>query len=213
MLRRQCECRKLVRFSASLMAGLVYTLLLGGCGAFDRGDPTPNMIAAAPTAEDVLYVINPGDELQISVWREEGLDQKVLVRPDGMISFPLAGHIRASGQTTQRIEAIIKARLARYIENPQVNVSVVGTPGYRIYIVGQVQRPGPITGNQPLTVMQALALAGGFTPFADEDSLIVIRKVAGKQRFMRFNYTRAKRGVDLEQNFTLQSGDTIVVRE
>ena len=185
--------------------------VLAACA--DRGDPTPNMIAAPPTAEVQLYLINPGDELQISVWREEGLDRRVLVRPDGMISFPLAGHIRASGQTTQRIEAIIKARLARLIQDPQVSVSIVGTPGYKVFVVGQVQRPGPITGTQPLTVMQALALAGGFTPFADEDRLIIIRKVAGRQRFIRFNYATAKRGIDLEQNFTLQSGDTIVVRE
>jgi polysaccharide export outer membrane protein len=210
MLARRFEFWKLARVSAVLLGGLIYAVSLAGC---NRGDPTPNMIAAPPTAEDELYIINPGDELQISVWREEGLDQKVLVRPDGLISFPLAGHIRAAGQTTQQIETIIRARLARYIENPQVNVSVIATPGYRIYMVGQVQRPGPITETRPLTVMQALALAGGFTPFADEDSLIIIRKVAGKQRFISFKYSRAKRGVDLEQNITLQSGDTIVVRE
>src|SRR5688572_22081197 len=175
-------------------ASLWATLLIGclsifGCSG--RGDPTPNMISAPPTREDQSYVLNPGDELQISVWREEGLDQKVLVRPDGMISFPLAGHIQAAGRTTQQIEVLIRQRLARVIENPQVNVSVIGTPGYRVFVVGQVQRPGPITGAQPLTVMQALALAGGFTPFADEDNIIIIRKVGGNQRFIRFNYSSA----------------------
>jgi len=187
---------------------------ISACSGSIPAEAQKNMIAASAVSADTQnYVLNPGDELQITVWKEEGLDQKVLVRPDGMISFPLAGHIRAAGQTTQQVQAVIRRRIAPYIADPQVNVSVTGTTGYKVYATGQIQRPGTYSSPQPMTVLQLLALAGGLTPFGDEDTIIIVRKIGEKQRFIPFNYSKAKRGIDLDQNIILQSGDVVVVRE
>jgi polysaccharide export outer membrane protein len=196
---------------------LVATVGLVAFSAGCRGtDPAVERNVIAASEASVIerdYRLNPGDELQITVFQEQGLDQKVVVRPDGMISFPLAGHVRAAGQTTQQVEAALKRRLGGFVQNPQVTVSLVAAGGYRVYVIGQVQRPGPISAAQPLSVMQALSLAGGLTPFGDEDSIIILRNVGDRQGIIRFNYAKAKRGADLEQNITLRSGDVIVVRE
>lgn len=199
---------------AAVLAGLL-ALAAAGCG-FRAGPADPPLVVAAGPAAGTgtpPYLINPGDELQISVWKEEGLDQKVVVRPDGMISFPLAGHLKAAGSTAEQVQTVLRQRLARFIQDPIVTVSASGTPGNRFYVIGQVQRPGPYSAAQSITVMQALTLAGGLTPFADEDDIIIIRKVEGAQRYIRFDYSKAKRGISLDQNITLESGDVVVVRE
>ena len=196
-------------------AVLICNLMFGlpGCRSSDPEADKNVIPAAEANIVEQAYRLNPGDELQITVFQEQGLDQKVLVRPDGMISFPLAGHVRAAGQTTQQVEAVLKRRLAQFVQNPQVTVSLAAPQGYRIYVIGQVQRPGPYAVMQPITVMQALSLAGGLTPFGDEDDIVIIRNADGTQRIIRFNYYKAKRGASLEQNITLRSGDVVVVRE
>jgi polysaccharide export outer membrane protein len=187
-----------------------------GAASCRRHDPASEANILPATEASIIeraYRLNPGDELQVTVFQEQGLDQKVVVRPDGMISFPLAGHVRAAGLTTQEVEAELRQRLVRFVQNPQVNVSLAASQGYRIYVIGQVQRPGPYSAAQPVTVLQALSLAGGLTPFGSEDNIIIIRRVDDKQRIIRFNYARVKRGVDLDQNITLRSGDVVVVRD
>jgi len=200
------------RLFGSILAGLVL-ITLSACNRIDPESEKNVIPRAEASFVEQNYRLNPGDELQISVFQEQGLDQKVVVRPDGMISFPLAGHVRAAGLTAQQVEGALRVRLARFVQSPQVTVTLAANPGYRIYVIGQVQRPGPISAQQPLSVMQALSLAGGLTAFGNEDDIIIIRTVEGQQRIIRFNYSKAKRGVDLEQNIKLRSGDTIVVRD
>ena len=193
---------------------LVSVAVLGSGCSRPAGDDA-RFFVPSPEGADLqkspTYLLRPGDQLRISVWKEEGLNQQVLVRPDGKISFPLAGHVDAAGRTTQQLEAIIKARLARFIDQPVVTVSLVAVPKNEIYVIGQVARPGAFPAVQPLTVMQLLSLAGGLTPFADEDNIVILRRVDGKQVPIRFDYSKAKRGIDLEQNIVLKSGDVVVV--
>ena len=184
----------------SIILTLVFSVLVWGA-------------ADAQGTQSRPYVLNPGDVLEISVWREKDLTRKVLVLPDGRISFPLAGHIAAAGKSAQQIEEILKQKLARFIEKPVVTVTVTETPGNRIYVIGQVKKPGAYSVARPITVLQALSLAGGLTPFGDASDIIIIRTVNGKQTKIPFDYSKAKRGKALEQNITLQSGDVVVVPE
>lgn len=160
------------------------------------------------------YKIGPEDVLEISVWKEKDLQlQEVLVRPDGWITFPLVGNVKAEGRTAQEIHDEITARLQKYIPNPVVTVSVKKVAGYKVFVIGKVNKPGEYVIGRYVDVLQALTLAGGLTPFADESDIRIVRKnqTTNKDQVLRFNYDDIKKGRHLEQNITLQSGDTIVV--
>lgn len=159
------------------------------------------------------YQIGPEDVLEISVWKEKDLQLKeVLVRPDGWITFPLVGNMKAEGRTAQEIHDEITERLRKYIPDPVVTVSVKKVAGYKIYIIGKVNKPGQYVIGRYVDVLQALTLAGGLTPFADEDNIRILRKGENdKERVMHFNYGDVKNGRRLAQNIMLKSGDTIVV--
>ncbi len=164
---------------------------------------------AAATVEG--YRINPGDKLSISVWKEEDLQKQVLVRPDGAFSFPLAGNIVAAGRTVTEIEEELLSRLSRYIPDLVLTTTVTDVTGNRIFVIGQVKRPGSFEMNPVLDVLQALALAGGTTPFASLKNIRVLRRENGVQTALKFDYTDVSEGRSLEQNILLQSGDVIVV--
>lgn len=170
---------------------------------------------AADTSEvapaDTAYRIAPEDLLDISVWKEEGLRKEVQVRPDGGISFPLVGELQAAGKTAEEIRAEVTARLGSKINDPVVSVSVLKAAGNKIYIIGRVARPGEYVAGRNLDVLQALAVAGGLTPFAAEDDIRILRKRAGKDEVFEFEYSDVRRGRKLEQNIILQSGDVVVV--
>jgi polysaccharide export outer membrane protein len=157
------------------------------------------------------YVIQPGDLVFVSVWREETLQREVLVRPDGGLSFPLAGEVNAKGLTTQQLESAISKRLEKYIPDPVVTVSLSQNLGNRIYVVGKVNRPGEYVLNRRIDVMQALAMAGGMTPFADRDRIKILRRRNGGQSTFAFDYDQVEAGQRLSQNITLMPGDTVVV--
>jgi len=164
---------------------------------------------AAPPQTD--YGLQPGDIVRVSVWREETLDQGVLVRPDGGISFPLAGEVNAEGKTITELTDEIAARLTEFIPNPVVTVSLQQNDGNRIYVTGRVNQPGVFLVNRPVDVMQALSMAGGLTPFADKDAIKVLRRQGDTQIAIPFNYKLAQKGQGLQQNILLQPGDTLVV--
>ncbi|MBU2571344.1 MAG: polysaccharide biosynthesis/export family protein [Gammaproteobacteria bacterium] len=162
--------------------------------------------------EREAYLIQPGDVLEIMVWKEEGLMREVLVRPDGGISFPLAGDIVAQGKSIEQIEQELEARLDAYISEPVVIVAAKQLLGYKIYVVGKVNQPGEFIINSPVDVMQALSKAGGMTPFASVNSIQILRRDPdGNQRAIRFHYGDVEDGDDLEQNIILQAGDVVVV--
>lgn len=166
-----------------------------------------------PSPETVSkeYQVQPGDRLFISVWREETLQREVVVRPDGGIRFPLAGEIDAAGRSLAEIEARLKKQLVTYIPDPAVSVSLMQSTGNRIYVVGRVTLPGEYVLSRNIDVMQALALAGGMTPFAEKRDIKILRIEKGTQRVYHFNYKEIERGERLSQNFLLVPGDTVVV--
>ena len=157
------------------------------------------------------YLIQPGDLLEISVWREEYLEREVVVQPDGKISFPLAGILNAAGTNVNAVQELVAARLAQYIPDPVVTVSIKEINGNRVYVLGQVQRPGQFIMNPTIDVIQALALAGGTTPFAELNEIKILRREGGSQQLISFRYADMARGRNLEQNIILQSGDVIIV--
>ena len=160
---------------------------------------------------DQGYGLEPGDVVRISVWREEALDQGVLVRPDGGISFPLAGELNAKGKTIGELSDEIAQRLSEFIPNPVVTVSLQQNEGNRVYVTGRVNQPGVFLINRPVDVMQALSMAGGLTPFADRDGIRILRRQGNMQVTIPFDYKQVQQGLDLRQNIVLQAGDTLIV--
>ncbi len=170
--------------------------------------------SANATAQQVAgleYRIGPEDVLHISVWKEDDLDRKVLVRPDGGVSFPLVGDIQVSGRTPLEVQDEIRSRLARYVPDAEVTVAVDKISGYTIFILGEVNKPGQFTLGRYVDVVQALTLAGGTTPYASERNMRILRRKDGREVTYRFDFRDIKRGKNLKQNIILQSGDVVVV--
>jgi polysaccharide export outer membrane protein len=167
--------------------------------AQDTGDPSN------------AYAVLPGDVLQISVWKEPDLQMEVLVRPDSAFSFPLAGDISTKGLSVVDLQAELAQRLSRYISNPVVTISVSQVLGNKIYVIGQVNKPGDFVVNPQVDVMQALSMAGGLTAFADTNDIKILRRTGERQTAISFKYNDVLKGKDLSQNIVLQSGDIVAV--
>ncbi len=158
------------------------------------------------------YVIGPEDVLAINVWKEPEISRSVPVRPDGKISLPLVGDLPASGLTTDKLRDNIAAKLKEYISDPEVIVIVQEVKSRTFNIFGKVQKPGDYPMAKPMTVLDAIAVAGGFLDFAKTSKVYVLRReVDGSRRMLPFNYKLVIKGQGLEQNVELQPGDTIVV--
>jgi polysaccharide export outer membrane protein len=160
---------------------------------------------------DAEYLLSPEDVLEISVWKEESLTKQVVVRPDGAFSFPLVGDVQATAKTVETIREEIKERLKKYIPEPVVSVSLLKVTGYKIYVIGRVNKPGEFVTGRFVDVLQALAMAGGLTPFAAENDIRILRRVDGNEYVRNFRYADVRKGQHLEQNILLRSGDTVVV--
>jgi polysaccharide export outer membrane protein len=158
------------------------------------------------------YRLNPGDKLEITVWEEEKLKQEVVVLPDGTISFPLAGHIAAAGKTTEDLVVLLREHLSKFIPDSEINVRLIAAEGNKIYVTGEVAHPGVFVMTSPTDVIQALSMAGGLTPFAKKNSIIILKREAGgRARSLSFEYGDVEDGENIESNIVLQSGDTIIV--
>jgi polysaccharide export outer membrane protein len=173
------------------------------------GQTATRYTATASTSEE--YRVQPGDMLYISVWREETLQREVMVQPDGAIRFPLAGEVKAAGHTLAEIEAQLSKQLSKFIPDPVLSVSLLQSLGNRIYVVGRVNNPGEHALTGTINVMQAIALAGGMTPFAKKSKIKILRGQKGKQKTLMFNYKEVEKGENLRQNITLFPGDTVIV--
>lgn len=162
-------------------------------------------------ADASVYRINEGDVLELSVWKEDGLTREVTVSPDGTLSFPLVGLLNARQKTVDQIREELTRKIAAYIPDPSVTVTLKAAQGSLIYVIGKVNRPGqfPLTG--PTSVLQALSMAGGTTPFADYDDIKIIRSDGGHENAIKFNYGDIEDGENLDSNVTLKSGDVVVV--
>ena len=158
-----------------------------------------------------IYIVQPGDILAISVWKEKDLQGDVAVRPDGGINFPLAGDIVVAGKTIEQIQKDIAAKLAKYVPDPVVTAAVKQSQGNKIYVIGKVNKPGEFSSNRTIDVMQALSMAGGPNPYAAVNKIKILRRVNGELKSIPFKYSRVEKGEDLEQNIILQGGDVVVV--
>jgi polysaccharide export outer membrane protein len=186
--------------------GFLLTLILATAAV--AAPPAPS---AGPPA-DAAYTVKPGDTLLVSVWKEPDLQGPVLVRPDGMFSFPLAGQMDARNKTVAELQQELTAKLKKYISDPVVTVSIQEIKGNKVYVIGQVQKPGDFVVNPRVDVMQALSMAGGTTPFAALGDIMILRRNdAGQQQALPFKYTDVVRGRNLQQNIMLQAGDVVVV--
>jgi len=199
----------------SLYLFIPFFLVLASCGMFqtkpDNQLPTADISAESATLGGHDYVVQPGDILTISVWKENDLQGNVAVRPDGGLNFPLVGVIDTTGKTIEQLQKEITARLTKYVPNPVVTVSVRQSSGYKIYITGKVNKPGEYTATRNIDVMQALSMAGGLSPYASPNNIKILRRVKGDQISIPFEYSRVEKGEDLKQNIILQGGDVVVV--
>jgi len=169
------------------------------------------MTTALAAEVDPEYQLGAEDVLLISVWKDEQLTREVVVRPDGMFSFPLIGDIQAEDRTVDQIRTDLVQRLTKYIPNPNVSVAVSKVASYKVYVVGRVNKPGEYVIGHYADVLQALSLAGGLTPFAAENDIKVMRRVRGEQHAIPFRYGDMRKGRALEQNIVLQRGDVVMV--
>lgn len=156
------------------------------------------------------YVIGPEDVLHVAVWREADLTATLPVRPDGKISLPLLNDVQASGLTPQQLAASVTEKLKKYIADPRVTVVVTQINSKRVYMVGEVLHPGPMSMIANMTVLQALSSAG-LNQFANTKRIYVLRTENGKQQKLPVNYRKLVKGEQIEQNYLLQPGDEIVV--
>lgn len=167
--------------------------------------------SAPAAAVSDTYTIGPGDLLGIYVWKEEGMQKEVLVRPDGGITFPLIGEIQAGGLTAKQLSSVLAKKLKRYIPNPNVTVSVLQAVSNKIYVIGKVNRPGEFTATGYMDVLQALTMAGGLTPYADSGDIKIIRRTKSGNKVFEFDYDDVVTGERLDMNIILKAGDTVVV--
>ncbi|HKS54275.1 MAG TPA: polysaccharide biosynthesis/export family protein [Steroidobacteraceae bacterium] len=168
-------------------------------------------IASAHAQATAGYTVKPGDTLEISVWKEPDLQRTVLVRPDGQFSFPLVGEVDARNKTVAELNKTVSDRLTKYISDAVVTISVQEIKGNKIFVLGQVNKPGEFIVNPSVNIMQALSMAGGMTPFAATNDIIVLRGQGAQQKGMAFRYNDVVRGRSLDTNIELLSGDIVVV--
>jgi polysaccharide export outer membrane protein len=170
--------------------------------------------AAAATAappEEETYLLGPEDLIEISVWKEPELTKQMVVRPDGKISYPLLGDVQAAGLTVKQLQNELLKRLEKFVTDAHVTVILVKAQYYKIYVTGKVNKPGEFLVGRAPTVMQAIAMAGGLTPFASPGNIIILRKAAGKEEVFSFDFKSVSRGESLEQDRALLPGDVVVV--
>lgn len=166
----------------------------------------------AGETEPAPYRVGPGDVLQIDVWKEpDASSAAIVVRPDGRISLAMIGEVRAAGLTPAELEKTLVERFGGFIKNPRVTVIVRDPNSQKVYLIGELRREGAIRMAGPMTVLQALAEAGGITDYAKPKQIYVLRVVHGRQLRLPFDYAAVVKGLKVEQNVTLLPGDTIVV--
>lgn len=213
-LERLGSERPCVRLAPCLVLIAIFTSL---AVAQDTSAPSapPKQTPAAAAAAGVRpesYVIGAEDTLSIYVWKEPDMSKMVPVRPDGMISLPLVGEVKAVGYTPVQLESVLAESMKKYISDPQVTVVVEKVASLNFNIVGEVMKPGYYPLTRRLTVLDAVSLAGGFKDFAKTKKIYVLRTAAdGKQERLPFNYKQVIKGENPQQNIELQPRDTIVV--
>ncbi len=157
------------------------------------------------------YVIGPEDVLYIHVWREEALSRTVPVRMDGNISLPIINEIKAAGLTPLQLKEVLTTRLKEFIETPTVSVTVTEANSFKVYVSGQVRTPGVFRLRSETTLLQIIPIAGGFTDWANQKKILIIRREDGKEKRITVNYKKIMKGNVPGSDITLKPGDTVIV--
>ena len=177
----------------------------------DKETLSQRQTQAEVAADSDRYVIGAEDVLSIHVWREDALSKSVPVRMDGNISLPILNEIKAAGLTPLQLKEALTTRLKEFIERPNVSVTVVEANSFKVYVSGQVKTPGVYRLRSETTVLQIIAMAGGFTDWANQKKILIIRKENNKEKRFTVNYQRIIKAKDPGSNITLKSGDTVIV--
>ena len=188
----------------------IVTVGIGESPAAEKKSKSKQIWSARDSQKD--YIIGAGDILEIVTWKEEDFTrEEVLVRLDGKLSFPLLNDVQAEGLTTVELKRVIEKGLKDYVSNPEVTIHVRAPLSKKFYILGEVTNTGEYPLVKHLTVLQAFALAGGFTEWASKKEIILLRNIDGKDKIYRINYKNIVKGKDLSQNIKLRADDTIIV--
>ncbi len=177
----------------------------------DRFSVAAETTTGAQSSSARQYLIGLGDIIEVQVWKEPDLTKKLTVRLDGRISLPLAGDIMAAGRSPEELAKDIGKKLSAFIEEPAVSVTLEQSTSRRYYVIGQIAKAGEYTIDSPISVLQALARAGGFLEWAKKDKIVISRRQNGRETFLPFDYESLIAGKNPNQNIEIAPGDTIVV--
>lgn len=176
------------------------------------GQPSPPAVSHAPEVfVPTNYVIGPDDSLSIVFWRDRDMSADVRVRPDGRIALPLINEVLAAGLTPEELQKRITEESKKYMEDASITVVVKEINSLKVFITGEVAKPGVYPLTSSMTVMQLLSLAGGLREYANSKNITIMRNQGGKQTSLKFNYREVASGKKLQQNIELRPGDTVVV--
>jgi len=193
----------LLRMPRALILGWCLALLFSSAAQAQ----TPQAAQAAPGA----FRLGPGDVLSVTVWKQPALSMQLPVAPDGTLRYPLAGQLNVQGSTLADVEAALAAKLGEQLREVVVTVSLVQVQSYRVYVLGEVLRPGELILRAPVGVLQAVAMANGFTPFAKRDKVLIVRRSGGNETRETFDYDAYVRG-DARSPAVLEPGDTVIAQ-
>jgi polysaccharide export outer membrane protein len=196
---------------AGVVGALAGFVSAAGAQTAARSEAPAPPAAATPTTLPKDFVIGPEDVLSVTVWREKDLSADVTVRPDGKITLPLVNEIQAAGLTPAQLRDQLTTAVSRFVADPSVTVAVKQINSLKVYISGQVGKPGAYPLTSPTTVLQLIVTAGGLHEFADTKNIVIIRRQNGQETTHRFNYKDVLKGRNLAQNIQLVPGDTILV--
>jgi polysaccharide export outer membrane protein len=199
-----------------LSGSLVLGFALGSEAQTQQKQPTPNQPPAQGSGNlpqlPKGYVIGPEDVLSVVVWREKELSTDVVVRSDGKISIPLLNDVQAAGLTPEQLAQVIEKAATKFVTDSDTTVIVKEIHSRKVYVIGEVAKPGVFPLNSDMTVLQLIAAVGGLLEYADKSNIMILRTENGKENRYRFNYKDVLEGRNMQQNVLLQPGDTVLVR-
>jgi polysaccharide biosynthesis/export protein len=189
---------------------LVFVVLLTG-QSLTQAQGAQTDAAASGVSVPRGYVIGQDDDLSVKFWRETDLSADVTVRPDGKISLPLLNDVQAEGYTPEALNELIAKAASKFISDPSVTVIVKAIRSRKVYVIGEVGKPGAVPLNGDMNVLQLIATVGGLLEYADKDNIVIVRLESGKEHRLKFAYGDVIRGKNLKQNILLKPGDTLIV--
>ena len=197
------------------IAGVIAALSSPVFSQTQKPAPTGSTPSSAPTAPITVpsnYVIGVEDVLAVVFWRDKEMSGEAVVRPDGKISLPMLNDIPAAGMTPEALAAAIAKAATKFVKDPAATVIVKEIRSRKVYVIGEVGKPGPFQLSAEMNVLKALGEAGGFLEGAKKSDVVIVRNEGGTERRFKFNYNEVVQGKNLQQNILLLPGDTIIVR-